>query len=152
MCERWSFLIFLRCESQGGKFTLPEVSHPVPSDPVAPVRPSLLLLRGDGERAAEVARCPPGLCPTRQWWWVLIEHTNTHTEAYECIKGLNMVKHNDFSTFLDFFLVLLGTISLHIPVLISRYTSFYMFNKIWNTFKYIVIQRTALILFGRFMG
>lgn len=61
-----------RCKSQGGEFTLHQVPHPVHSDPLAPLCPSSLLLCGHRERAAEVARCPAGLCPTHQRRWVLL--------------------------------------------------------------------------------
>lgn len=44
--------------------------HAVPPAAVAPVRSALLLLCGHGEGAAEVARCPAGLCQTQQWRWV----------------------------------------------------------------------------------
>lgn len=59
-------ILCFRNQGQTKQRSLHQVCDPVPADPVAPVRSPLLLLRGDGEGAAEVARRAAGLRQTQQ--------------------------------------------------------------------------------------
>ena len=55
-----------RDQSPSRLSSLHQVCDPVPAHPVAPVRPTPLLLCDDGEGAEEVARRAAGLCPALQ--------------------------------------------------------------------------------------